>query len=136
MRNTLMISNMTKEFVEENIEIIESQDYLSLFKQAGEDLPNYAIRELYDILYKADLDIKEAQDELFYDFLQEICNIATLTNESLHSILDHNMDTWYGWTSTEISQGLLNLEYNLNVRLKPAPPIKYKGQNYKIYSRF
>lgn len=129
------MNNAVKAFIEDNIKLIESGDFIKVYDKVYEDMyDNQFARELTIIFDQAGLkDVYEAREDRLCNMLEEICKEALTGGENnLHRLLD-NENNWYGYDIRNVIHFLEQLQYNLGVKLVPADDrIFKKAPNYFI----
>lgn len=127
------MNNAVKAFIEDNIKLIESEDFIKVYDKVYEDMyDNQFARELTQVLETAGLDIYEAREDRLYNMLEEICEEALTGGEiNLHRLLD-NENNWYGYDIYNVIDFLEQVQYNLGVKLVPIGDRVFKAPNYLI----
>lgn len=128
------MNNAVKAFIEDNINLIETDQFEELYRTAYLDMyDNAFVRELTQVLDKAGIDVFEAREALLYKMLEAICIDAITDGENnLHRALD-NENNWYGYDVYNVIDFLEQMSYNLGVTLMPIDDKIYKAPNYFIY---
>lgn len=127
------MNNAVKAFIEDNIELIESGDFIKVYDKVYEDMyDNQFARELTQVFRDAGLDIYECREDRLYNMLEEICEEALTGEETnLHRLLA-NENNWYGYDIHNVIDFLEQMQYNLGVRLVPIDDYVFKAPNYFI----
>lgn len=127
------MNNAVKAFIEDNIKLIESEDFIAVYNRAYEDMyDNQFVRELTQVLETAGLDVYEAREDRLYNMLEEICEKALTGGETnLHRLLD-NENNWYGYDIYNVIDFLEQMQYNLGVKLVPTSDRIFRAPNYFI----
>lgn len=127
------MNNAVKAFIEDNIKLIESEDFIKVYDKVYEDMyDNQFARELTQVFRNAGLDIDECREDRLYNMLEEICEEALTGGEiNLHRLLD-NENNWYGYDIYNVIDFLEQMQYNLGVKLVPIDDRVFKAPNYFI----
>lgn len=127
------MTNAVKAFIEDNIKLIESEDFIKVYDKVYEDMyDNQFARELTQVFRNAGLDIDECREDRLYNMLEEICEEALTGGEiNLHRLLD-NENNWYGYDIYNVIDLLEQMQYNLGVKLVPIGDRVFKAPNYLI----
>ena len=127
------MNNAVKAFIEDNIKLIESEDFIKVYDKVYEDMyDNQFARELTQVFRDAGLDIDECREDRLYNMLEEICKEALTGGElNLHRLLD-NESNWYGYDIYNVIDFLEQMQYNLGVKLVPIDDRIFKAPNYFI----
>ena len=129
------MTNAVKAFIEDNITLIESGDYIKMYDLIYESMyDNQFVRELTNVLIKAgiDEDLLECRDDRVLEMIENICREAISGGESdLHRALDEE-NNWYGLSIHDIIDVFTQLSYNLGVNLLPNDDKIFKAPNYWI----
>lgn len=128
------MNNAVKAFIEDNIKLIESEDFIKVYDKVYDDMyDNQFARELTQVFRNAGLDIDECREDRLYNMLSAICEIALSGGETnLHRLLD-NENNWYGYDIYNVIDFLEQMSYNLGVRLEPITERIYRAPNYFIH---
>lgn len=127
------MNNAVKAFIEDNITLIESEDFIKVYDKVYEDMyDNQFARELTQVFRNAGLDIDDCREDRLYNMLEEICEEALTGGEiNLHRLLD-NENNWYGYDIYNVIDFLEQMQYNLGVKLVPIGDKVFKAPNYLI----
>ena len=127
------MNNAVKAFIEDNIDLIESEDFIAVYNKAYENMyDNHFVRDLTQVFEQAGLDVYEAREDRLYNMLEEICEEALTGEENnLHRLLD-NENNWYGYDVYNVIDFLEQMQYNLGVKLVPIDDRVFKAPNYLI----
>ena len=127
------MNNGVKAFIEDNIKLIESEDFIAVYNKAYENMyDNQFVRELTRVFEQASLDVHDAREDRLYNMLEEICEEALTGDEhNLHRLLD-NENNWYGYDIYDVIDFLEQMQYNLGVKLIPTNNRIFKAPNYFI----
>ena len=127
------MNNAVKAFIEDNIKLIESEDFIKVYDKVYDDMyDNQFARELTQVFRDAGLDIDECREDRLYNMLEAICEIALVGDETnLHRLLD-NENNWYGYDIHNVIDFLEQMQYNLGVKLVPIEDRVFKAPNYLI----
>ena len=127
------MTNAVKSFIEDNIKLIESEDFIKVYDKVYEDMyDNQFARELTQVFRNAGLDIDDCREDRLYNMLEEICEEALTGDENnLHRLLD-NENNWYGYDIYNVIDFLEQLQYNLGVKLVPTSDRIFRAPNYFI----
>ena len=127
------MNNAVKAFIEDNIKLIESEDFIKVYDKVYEDMyDNQFARELTQVFRNAGLDVDECREDRLYNMLEEICEEALTGGEiNLHRLLD-NENNWYGYDIYNVIDLLEQMQYNLGVKLVPIGDRVFKAPNYLI----
>ena len=127
------MNNAVKAFIEDNIKLIESEDFIKVYDKVYDDMyDNQFARELTQVFRNADLDIDECREDRLYNMLEGICEEALTGGEvNLHRLLD-NENNWYGYDIHNVIDFLEQMQYNLGVKLVPIDDRVFKAPNYFI----
>lgn len=127
------MNNAVKAFIEDNIKLIESEDFIKVYDKVYEDMyDNQFARELTQVFRNAGLDVDECREDRLYNMLEEICEEALTGGEiNLHRLLD-NENNWYGYDIYNVIDLLEQIQYNLGVKLVPIGDRVFKAPNYLI----
>lgn len=127
------MNNAVKAFIEDNIKLIESEDFIKVYDKVYEDMyDNKFARELTQVLESAGLDVYEAREDRLCNMLEEICEEALTGGENnLHRLLD-NENNWYGYDIYNVIDFLEQMQYNLGVKLVPTTDRIFRAPNYFI----
>lgn len=127
------MNNAVKAFIEDNIKLIESEDFIKVYDKVYNDMyDNQFARELTQVFKNADLDIEDCREDRLYNMLEAICELALGGDENnLHRLLD-NENNWYGYSIYDVIDFFEQLQYNLGVRLVPVDDRIFKAPNYII----
>ena len=127
------MNNAVKAFIEDNIKLIESEDFIKVYDKVYEDMyDNQFARELTQVFRDAGLDIDDCREDRLYNMLEEICEEALTGGEiNLHRLLD-NENNWYGYDIYNVIDFLEQMQYNLGVKLVPIDDYVFKAPNYFI----
>jgi hypothetical protein len=127
------MNNAVKAFIEDNIKLIESDDFIAVYNKAYDDMyDNQFVRELTTVFEQAGLDVYEAREDRLYNMLAAICELALMGGETnLHRLLD-NENNWYGYDIYNVIDFLEQMQYNLGVKLVPIDDSIFKAPNYFI----
>ena len=127
------MNNAVKAFIEDNIRLIESEDFIKVYDKVYDDMyDNQFARELTQVFRNAGLDIDECREDRLYNMLEEICEEALTGGEiNLHRLLD-NENNWYGYDIYNVIDFLEQMQYNLGVKLVPIGDRVFKAPNYLI----
>ena len=127
------MNNAVKAFIEDNIKLIESEDFIKVYDKVYDDMyDNQFARELTQVFRNAGLDIDECREDRLYNMLSAICEMALSGGETnLHRLLD-NENNWYGYDIYNVIDFLEQLQYNLGVKLVPTSDRIFRAPNYFI----
>ena len=127
------MNNAVKAFIEDNIDLIESDDFISVYNKAYDDMyDNQFVRELTRVFEQAGLDVYEARENRLYNMLEAMCEIAlTGWENNLHRLLDNEYN-WYGYDIYNVIDFLEQMQHNLGVKLVPIDDHVFKASNYLI----
>jgi hypothetical protein len=127
------MNDAVKAFIEDNINLIESNDFIQVYNKVYDDMyDNQFVRELTRAFEQAGLDVYEAREDRLYNMLEAICEIALIGEENnLHRLLD-NENNWYGYDIHNVIDFLEQMQYNLGVKLVPIDDYVFKAPNYFI----
>lgn len=127
------MTNAVKAFIEDNIKLIESEDFIAVYNKAYEDMyDNKFVRELTKVFDQAGLDVYEARIDRLCNMFEEICQEALTGGENnLHRLLD-NENNWYGYDIYNVIDFLEQMQYNLGVKLVPTTDRIFRAPNYFI----
>ena len=127
------MNNAVKAFIEDNIKLIESEDFIKVYDKVYEDMyDNQFARELTQVFRNAGLDVDECREDRLYNMIEEICEEALTGGENnLHRLLD-NENNWYGYDIYNVIDFLEQMQYNLGVKLVPIDDYVFKAPNYLI----
>lgn len=127
------MTNEVKAFIEDNITLIESGDFIKVYDKVYNDMyDNQFATELTKVFKKADLNIDDSREDRLYELLERICEEATSGGENnLHRLLD-NENNWYGYSILDVIIFLEQLTYNLNVQLEPINDRIFRAPNFII----
>ena len=127
------MTNAVKAFIEDNIKLIESEDFIKVYDKVYEDMyDNQFARELTQVFRDAGLDIDECREDCLYNMLEDICGEALTGGEiNLHRLLD-NENNWYGYDIYNVIDFLEQMQYNLGVKLVPTRDRIFRAPNYFI----
>ena len=127
------MNNAVKAFIEDNIDLIDADDFISVYNKAYEDMyDNQFVRELTRSFEQAGLDVYDAREDRLYNMLEEICEEALTGGEiNLHRLLA-NENNWYGYDIYNVIDLLEQMQYNLGVKLVPIDDRVFKAPNYII----
>ena len=127
------MNNAVKAFIEDNIKLIESEDFIAVYNKAYENMyDNKFVRDLTRVFEQAGLDMYEAREDRLYNMLEEICEEALTGGEhNLHRLLD-NENNWYGYDIYNVIDFLEQMQYNLGVKLIPTNDRIFRAPNYFI----
>ena len=127
------MNNAVKAFIEDNIKLIESEDFIKVYDKVYEEMyDNQFVRELTRAFEQAGLDVYEAREDRLYTMLEEICEEALTGGEiNLHRLLD-NENNWYGYDIYNVIDFLEQMQYNLGVKLIYIDDRIFKAPNYII----
>ncbi len=127
------MNNAVKAFIEDNIKLIESGDFIKVYdKVYGDMYDNKFARELTQVFRDAGLDIDECREDRLYNMLEDICEEALTGGEiNLHRLLD-NENNWYGYDIYNVIYFLEEIQYNLGVKLVPTTDRIFTAPNYLI----
>ena len=127
------MNNAVKAFIEDNIKLIESEDFIKVYDKVYDDMyDNQFARELTQVFRNADLDIDECREDRLYNMLERICGEALTGGEfNLHRLLD-NENNWYGYDIHNVIDFFEQMQYNLGVKLVPIDDRVFKAPNYII----
>ena len=127
------MDNAVKAFIEDNIKLIESEDFIAVYNRAYENMyDNKFVRDLTRVFEQAGLDVYEAREDRLYNMLEEICEEALTGDENnLHRLLD-NENNWYGYDIYNVIDFLEQMQYNLDVKLIPTNNRIFRAPNYLI----
>lgn len=128
------MNNAVKAFIEDNIDLIEAENFEELYTRAYDDLyDNSFVRDLTKVFYEADIEVFEARESLLYKMLEAICAEAISGGENnLHRALD-NENNWYGYDIFHVIDFLEQMSYNLGIRLELIRDRIYTAPNYFIH---
>lgn len=128
------MNNAVKAFIEDNIKLIESEDFIKVYDKVYDDMyDNQFARELTQVFRNAGLDIDECREDRLYNMLEGICEEALTGGETnLHRLLD-NENNWYGYDIYNVIDFIEQMSYNLGVSLEPIDDRIYKAPNYFIH---
>ena len=127
------MNNAVKAFIEDNIKLIESEDFIKVYDKIYEDMyDNQFARELTQVFRNAGLDVDDCREDRLYNMLEEICEEALTGGEiNLHRLLD-NENNWYGYDIYNVIDFLEQMQYNLGVKLVPTTDRIFRAPNYFI----
>ena len=127
------MNNAVKAFIEDNIKLIESDDFIKVYDKVYEYMyDNQFARELTQVFRDAGLDIDECREDRLYNMLENICKEALTGSENnLHRLLD-NENNWYGYDIYNVIDFFEQLQYNLGVKLVPTNNRIFRAPNYLI----
>ena len=127
------MDNAVKAFIEDNIKLIESEDFIAVYNKAYADMyDNQFVRELTQVFEQAGLDMYDDRENLLYKMLEEFCEVALTGGENnLHRLLE-NQNNWYGYDIYSVIDFLEQIQYNLGVKLVPTDDHIFKAPNYFI----
>ena len=127
------MNNAVKAFIEDNIKLIESEDFIKVYDKVYEDMyDNKFARELTQVFRNADLDIDDCREDRLYNMLERICEEALTGGEiNLHRLLD-NENNWYGYDIYNVIDFFEQFQYNLGVKLVPTSDRIFRAPNYFI----
>lgn len=127
------MNNAVKAFIEDNIKLIESEDFIKVYDKVYDDMyDNQFARELTMAFDKAGLNVYEAREDRLYNMLEGICEEALTGGEvNLHRLLD-NENNWYGYDIYNVIDFLEQMQYNLGVKLVPTTDRIFTAPNYFI----
>lgn len=127
------MNNAVKAFIEDNIKLIESEDFIAVYNKAYDDMyDNQFVRDLTRVFEQAGLDVYDAREDRLYNMLEEICEEALTGDEyNLHRLLD-NENNWYGYDIYSVIDFFEQMQYNLGVKLVPIDDRVFKAPNYFI----
>ena len=127
------MNNAVKAFIEDNIKLIESEDFIKVYDKVYDDMyDNQFARELTQVFRNAGLDIDECREDRLYNMMEAICEMALSGGEmNLHRLLD-NENNWYGYDIYNVIDLLEQMQYNLGVKLVPIGDRVFKAPNYLI----
>ena len=127
------MNNAVKAFIEDNIKLIESEDFIKVYDKVYEDMyDNKFARELTQVFRNADLDVDECREDRLYNMLERICEEALTGSEiNLHRLLD-NENNWYGYDIHNVIDFLEQIQYNLGIKLVPVSHRIFRAPNYFI----
>ena len=127
------MNNAVKAFIEDNIKLIESEDFIKVYDKVYEDMyDNQFARELTQVFRNAGLDVDECREDRLYNMLEEICEEALTGGEiNLHRLLD-NENNWYGYDIYNVIDFLERIQYNLGIKLVPIGDRVFTAPNYLI----
>lgn len=127
------MNNAVKAFIEDNIDLIDTEDFIGVYNKAYEDMyDNQFVRELTIAFEQAGLDVYEARKDRLCNMLEEICEEALTGGEiNLHRLLD-NENNWYGYDIYNVVDFFEQFQYNLGVNLVPTSDRIFKAPNYLI----
>lgn len=130
----MTINNAVKAFIEDNIELIDSEKFEDVYNNAYNNMyDNLFVRELTRAFDQAGIDVFEAREALLYEMLENICREAISGGENnLHRALD-NENNWYGYDIHNVIDFIEQMSYNLGILLDPIDDRIYKAPNYFIY---
>lgn len=127
------MNNAVKAFIEDNIKLIESEDFIKIYDKVYEDMyDNKFARELTNVFNQAGLDVYEARKDRLCNMYERICEEALTGGETnLHRLLD-NENNWYGYDIHDVIDFLEQFQYNLGVKLVPTSDRIFRAPNYII----
>lgn len=127
------MNNAVKAFIEDNIKLIESEDFIKIYDKVYEDMyDNKFAKELTNVFNQAGLDVYEARKDRLCNMFERICEEALTGGETnLHRLLD-NENNWYGYDIYNVIDFLEQLQYNLGVKLVPTRDRIFRAPNYII----
>lgn len=127
------MNNAVKAFIEDNIKLIESEDFIKVYDKVYDDMyDNQFARELTQVFRDAGLDIDECREDRLYNMIEEMCEEALTGGEiNLHRLLD-NENNWYGYDIYNVIDFLEQMQYNLGIKLVPIDDRIFKAPNYFI----
>ena len=127
------MNNAVKAFIEDNIKLIESEDFIKVYDKVYDDMyDNNFARELTQVFRDAGLDVDEYREDRLYNMLAAICELALSGGETnLHRLLD-NENNWYGYDIHNVIDFLEQMQYNLGVKLVPTSDRIFRAPNYFI----
>lgn len=127
------MNNTVKAFIEDNINLIESEDFIAVYNKAYDDMyDNKFVRDLTRVFEQAGLDVYDAREDRLYNMLGAICELALGGGETnLHRLLD-NENNWYGYDIYNVIDFLEQIQYNLGVKLVPTTDRIFRAPNYLI----
>lgn len=127
------MNNAVKAFIEDNIKLIESEDFIKVYDKVYNDMyDNQFAMELTNAFRAADLDIEDCREDRLYNMLEGFCDSALANSENnLHRLLD-NENNWYGYSIHDVIDFFEQLQYNLGVKLIPVDDRIFKAPNYII----
>ena len=127
------MNNAVKAFIEDNIKLIESEDFIKVYDKVYDDMyDNHFAIELTQVFRDAGLDIDECREDRLYNMLEKICEEALTGPEiNLHRLLD-NENNWYGYDIYNVIDFLEQIQYNLGVKLVPITNRIFRAPNYFI----
>ena len=127
------MNNAVKSFIEDNIDTIDSGDFIKILDIAYEAMyDNQFVRNLTMVFETAGIDLFEAREDRLYTMLERICVEAVTGGENnLHRALDEE-NNWYGYDIHNVIDFLDQMQYNLGVQLVPITERIFRAPNYFI----
>lgn len=128
------MNNAVKSFIEDNIDTIDSGDFIKILDNAYEaQYDNQFVRDLTRVFEISGIDLFEAREDRLYTMLERICVEAVTGGENnLHRALDEE-NNWYGYDIHNVIEYMEQMSYNLGIILEPIDDRIYKAPNYFIH---
>lgn len=126
------MTNIVKKYIENNIDVIETdlyEFYNNLYRQLYN---NGFVRRLTEVLQEAGINTTQVREDCLYDLFEKISSEAITSGaQDLHRWLDDEPN-WFGYTIEEVIDLLKQNSFNLGIQLIPNDDKIFNAPNYTV----